>query len=570
MPATDREHQRQLYRESVLEDQRSGHPIYAPDLKKLGFVEETGAAAVSGTTPEAEINYSEILETICGVADDSQAVEQYDGTLGVTQNFVNAHQSAVAQVQWNANLASIFTNPGTVNGARWGSGTMIAPDLFLTAGHLFDQTADGWVLPVQNGTANVISPQEIAQNMHVNFNFQVDANGVLRTEQSFAITQLIEYRLNGLDFAVCRIAGNPGDAFGTARVAIEDSDLNDMLCIIGHPAGLPKRIEAGPTTQLDGDNIRYNDIDTLGGNSGSGILHEETGALVGVHTNGGCNATGTGSNRGVRVTSVLRESPTVRNVAHAGRWVARHGLSSAQYQATFDELTSIGYRPLLVNGAGIGDQVSYAAIFEHRPGPAWVARHGLSSAQYQAAFDEFVGQGFRPTIVSAAGVGGNASYAAIFEQQSGPPWVARHGLTSAQYQAAFDELVGQGFRLVLVNGAGVGNQVSYAAVWEQSPGPAWVARHGLTSAQYQAAFDEFTGQGFRPVLVSGAGVGDQVFYAAIWEQRPGPDWVARHGLTSAQYQATFDDLLGQGFRPVVVSGAGVGGQVLYAAIWERR
>jgi hypothetical protein len=91
----------------------------------------------------------------------------------------------------------------------------------------------------------------------------------------------------------------------------------------------------------------------------------------------------------------------------------------------------------------------------------------------------------------------------------------------------------------------------------------------LTSQQYQAAFDEFTSQGFRPVWVSGAGLGGQVFYAAIWEQRQGPDWVARHGLTSAQYQATFDDLLGQGFRPIVVSGAGVGNDVLYAAIWER-
>ena len=28
--------------------------------------------------------YPAILESICGAADDSQAVEQYDGTLGVT------------------------------------------------------------------------------------------------------------------------------------------------------------------------------------------------------------------------------------------------------------------------------------------------------------------------------------------------------------------------------------------------------------------------------------------------------------------------------------------------------
>jgi hypothetical protein len=43
-------------------------------------------------------------------------------------------------------------------------------------------------------------------------------------------------------------------------------------------------------------------------------------------------------------------------------------------------------------------------------------------------------------------------------------------------------------------------------------------------------------------------------YAAIWEQRSGPSWQARHGLDAAQYQQAFDELLSQGFRLVQVSG----------------
>jgi hypothetical protein len=39
----------------------------------------------------------------------------------------------------------------------------------------------------------VIQPAEIATNMHVNFNFQVDPNGNLGTEQQFAVVQLVEY-----------------------------------------------------------------------------------------------------------------------------------------------------------------------------------------------------------------------------------------------------------------------------------------------------------------------------------------------------------------------------------------
>ena len=149
---------------------------------------------------------------------------------------------------------------------------MIGDDLFLTCGHLFDDDANGWTLPRDNATGDVVTPAEKAANMHLNFNFQEDADGNLRPEQQFPITALVEYRINGLDFAVCRIGGNPGAIFGRAAVSIDDAAVNDMICIIGHPAGMPKRIEAGPTTALTAC-IRYNDIDTLGGNSGSGILH---------------------------------------------------------------------------------------------------------------------------------------------------------------------------------------------------------------------------------------------------------------------------------------------------------
>jgi V8-like Glu-specific endopeptidase len=283
-------------------------PLFVPRLDLL-----LGARGLSDRAAEQDL-YSWAVETICGATDDSQAVEQYAGNLGVSTAFVNSHQGAVAQVQWNNNLAGIYTDPGNVSGARWGSGTMISANLFLTCGHLFDQTGGNWQRPRRNGTNTIISPQEIALNMHLNFNYQVDSNGNQRPEQGFAITELIEFRLGGVDFAVCRIAGNPGEIFGTTSVSTADAAVNDMLCIIGHPAGLPKRVEAGPATSFSGNRINYNDIDTLGGNSGSGILHSGSGTLVGVHTNGGCNVAGTGSNFGMRISAVREHSPTLQTL----------------------------------------------------------------------------------------------------------------------------------------------------------------------------------------------------------------------------------------------------------------
>ncbi|MEO5580293.1 MAG: trypsin-like peptidase domain-containing protein [Gemmatimonadaceae bacterium] len=287
---------------------RADDPLFVPHLDSLELRPE-GIAARGD-------EYTAIFETICGLVDDSQPVEQYDGTLGVTAAFVAAHQSAACQVQWNANLASIYTNPGNVSGVRWGSGTMITNDLFLTCGHLFDQTGGGWNRPRQNGTTNIITPQDIATNMHLNFNYQVDPGGTLRAEQSFPITALLEYRLGGLDMAVCRIGGNPGATFGRTAISPTDAAPPDMICVIGHPAGQPKRIEAGPTTSITGNLIHYNDIDTLGGNSGSGILRAADGRLVGIHTNGGCGpsspAAGSGANFGQRIAAVIAASPILQ------------------------------------------------------------------------------------------------------------------------------------------------------------------------------------------------------------------------------------------------------------------
>ena len=211
-----------------------------------------------------------------------------------------------------------------------------------------------------------------------------------------------------------------------------------------------------------------------------------------------------------------------------------------------------------MSGYAVGNEDRYAAIFAKDGGPAFAARHGHSSAQYQQAFNELTAQGFRPVRVNGYGVNGRDLYAAIFEKRGGPAFAARHGLTSAQYQQTFDQLVPQGFRPRHVSGYVVNGQDFYAAIFEKDGGPAFAARHGLTSAQYQQTFDQLVAQGFRLHQVSGYVVNGQDRYAAIFEKDGGPAFAARHGLTSAQYQQTFDQLAAQGFRLRQVSGYGQG------------
>ncbi|MER3477676.1 MAG: serine hydrolase [Leptolyngbya sp. ERB_1_2] len=172
--------------------------------------------------------------------------------------------------------------------------------------------------------------------------------------------------------------------------------------------------------------------------------------------------------------------------------------------------------------------------------------------------------------VSGYGVDSQSYYAVIFEKTANAPaWVARHGLTSDAYQQEFNKWTAQGYRLVDINGHSVNNQDYYAAIFEKTANaPAWVARHGLTSAGYQNAFNQYTSQGYRLVKVSGYAINGEDRYAALWEKSGSGAWVARHGIPGQAYQDEFDRYFYQGYRPVWVDGYAVANQDRYAAIWS--
>jgi hypothetical protein len=255
-----------------------------------------------------------------------------------------------------------------------------------------------------------------------------------------------------------------------------------------------------------------------------------------------------------------------------GGWIARHGLTAQQYQEAFnDYVGNHGMQLMDVSGYGSATPLYAALWVKTASPPVWQARHGLTAADYQTTFDQLTASGYHPVLVNGYATAAGPRFACIFQKGTTGAWVARHGLTAAQYQAAFNQFTGEGYVLDWVSGYFDGSQDLYAAIFRKIPGaPAWQARHGLIAGQYQAFFNTATSEGYKPVVVCGYSDGTQDLYAAIFRQIHGaPAWQARHGLAPAQYQSTFNQLVAEGYRLELVSGYSTGGQDHFAAIWTK-
>lgn len=252
--------------------------------------------------------------------------------------------------------------------------------------------------------------------------------------------------------------------------------------------------------------------------------------------------------------------------ASAQAWVARHGLSAADYQAEFNKWTGQGYRPVQLSASNN----RFSVIFEKQANsPAWEARHGLSAADYQAEFNKWTKQGYRPVRVSGYNSGNQARFAALFEKRANSPaWEARHNLSAADYQTEFTKWTKQGYKPTDVSTYTIGGQDFYTVIFDKiANAPAWEARHGLSATAYQTEFNKWVGQGYRLTMVSANGSGR---YAAVWEKTGTAAWQARHALSQQQHQDEFDRLYYQGYRPVWVTGTTINGKDSYAAVWEAK
>jgi Polyglycine hydrolase-like, structural repeat len=247
--------------------------------------------------------------------------------------------------------------------------------------------------------------------------------------------------------------------------------------------------------------------------------------------------------------------------------VVRQAVPAAQYQTEFDRFTSAGYRPVWVDGFRADGGNWFNVIFRPDDGTPLVARHDLTSEQYQAEFDSRAREGYRLLHLDSYPTPDGTRFASIFVKASGPPWLAYHDRSQADHQMNFNQRTAEGSVPVIISVTPEGRELRYSALYEKKDVGGFVASQVLDLAQYQAEFDRQAAAGRTLVYLNAYDDGGARF-TAIWYSKTNPAYV-RHGLTPADFQAELDAQRAKGLLTRAVTGYEEGREVYYAAFWTK-
>ncbi len=245
-------------------------------------------------------------------------------------------------------------------------------------------------------------------------------------------------------------------------------------------------------------------------------------------------------------------------------------LSHAEHQARYDDLSRDGYRLVMVDGYRFGAQLLYGGIWiRDQKAVITRGRHGMTSSQYQSAFDTLREQGYALRSVSALGsrqFAGSATFAAVWTDGCWRDYRAHHNMTAGQYQQLSRDYLRDGYAVISISGYALGNQTRYAAIWSRRSTKRRRTHHGLTETDYQTVSDAMKEQGYHVAHLDAHTVGGQTTFAGIWLIQAGYVSHSRHNMDLATFREQCVTWINEDQRLVCFSGYGLTGAKRVAAV----
>jgi hypothetical protein len=245
--------------------------------------------------------------------------------------------------------------------------------------------------------------------------------------------------------------------------------------------------------------------------------------------------------------------------------VTHHGVSAACFDAVADAVVEAGFRPVHVDGYDVGGSTYFNAVWRQDDGVNWSARHGLTAAQYQDTVEDMLDAGLQLMHADSYLQDGSVRYAAIFRAGL-PHRAAYHAATAAQHQANVDSWPSLGYHPVSVSVVSVGGVRQYTAVWEQSAFPSWILNSAISAAQLTNTIASQAAAGRKLWSLDAYRHNGAVQFAAVFGSA-GPATTVSPQNTSAQHQAALDFWRAAGRDTRLVTGFESGGQARFVGVW---
>lgn len=250
--------------------------------------------------------------------------------------------------------------------------------------------------------------------------------------------------------------------------------------------------------------------------------------------------------------------------------LAKHGITEGKYQQYVSELAEHGSMPDWINFYNVGDEVFVNVIF--RPSKTdWLARHNLTSKEYQDLYNEHVDNGsYKLKQVDSYVKSGQIRYAVILVKGDSTNMPPFHGITAAEHQEKFDTLMAQGFVPVNLSVTSIDGQRRYAGFYEKKTVSGLAVKSFLTGEQYQTFVDEQVEAKREIAYLKSYNHNGDIRYSAIFYGNINRSQVLKHEMSSSGYQREFDQWVGQeGYALTMVTAAAKTRNHVFAAVWQK-